>query len=62
MNVEHCGRLVLGVDSGLLAVQTEFSGTLASEESKACFVLPLREAVARFARRNTRSTETEVDG
>jgi hypothetical protein len=32
--------------------QCEFSGTLASEEAEACFVLPLREAVAHFARRN----------
>jgi hypothetical protein len=32
-----------------------------SEEAKACFfVLPLQEAVAHFARRNTRSTETEM--
>ena len=34
----------------------EFSETKASEESEACFVLPLQEAVAHFARRNTRSS------
>ena len=39
--------------------QSEFGATLASEESEACFVLPVREAVAHFARRNTRSMETE---
>jgi hypothetical protein len=33
---------------------------VASEETEACFVLPLREPVSHFARRNTRSTETEV--
>jgi hypothetical protein len=31
-----------------------------SEEAEACFVLPLREAVAHFARRNTRSADTEM--
>ena len=32
-----------------------------SEEAEACcFVLPLREAVAHFALRNTRSTDAEL--
>jgi hypothetical protein len=34
--------------------------TLMSEEAEACFVLPLREAVAHFALRNTKSADTEV--
>jgi hypothetical protein len=35
-----------------------------SEKAETCFVLSLREAVAHFARRNTRSTDTcySVDG
>ena len=37
------------------------SGTLMTEEAdEASFVLPLRETVAHFALRNTRSTETET--
>ena len=38
------------------------SGRLMAEEAKTCFVLPLREAVAHFARRDSRSAETEVGG
>ena len=37
-------------------------GDLVSEQAKASLVLPLREAVAHFARRDTRSAETEVGG
>jgi hypothetical protein len=33
-------------------------GDLVSEQAKASLVLPLREAVAHFARRDTRSAET----
>jgi hypothetical protein len=33
-----------------------------SEDAEACFVLPLREAFAHLAYRNTRSTETEMGG
>ena len=57
MSSMHRAGLV-GVRGGCR--QCEFSGILASEESDACLVLPLREAVAHFGRRNTRSTETEV--
>jgi hypothetical protein len=43
--------------------QCVVSGTLTSEEAKTYFVLPaLREALAHFARRNTRSTDTEMGG
>jgi hypothetical protein len=31
-----------------------------SEKAGACFVLPLREAVAHFARRNARSTDAKL--
>ena len=37
-------------------------GPLASEESETCFVLPLRKAIAHFARWGARSTETEMGG
>jgi hypothetical protein len=33
---------------------------LASKKAETCFVLPLREAVAHFARRNTRSTDAKM--
>ena len=33
-----------------------------SEEAEACLILPLRESVAHFARRNARSAETEMGG
>jgi hypothetical protein len=33
-----------------------------SEKAETCFVLPLREAVAHFARRNTRSTDAKMGG
>jgi hypothetical protein len=33
---------------------------LMSEEAETCFVLPLREAVAHFARQNTRSTDAKM--
>jgi hypothetical protein len=35
-------------------------GCLMSEKAETCFVLPLREAVAHFARRNTRSTDAKM--
>jgi hypothetical protein len=31
-----------------------------SKKAETCFVLPLREAVAHFARRNTRSTDAKM--
>jgi hypothetical protein len=40
--------------------QGESIGGLTSEKAETCFVLPLREAVAHFARRNTRSTDTQI--
>jgi hypothetical protein len=45
-------------------VETEcgVSGALLLEEAETWFVVPLREAVAHFARRNTRSTDTEQMG
>jgi hypothetical protein len=33
---------------------------LVSEKAETCFVLPLREAVAHFARRNARSTDAKM--
>jgi hypothetical protein len=33
---------------------------LMSEKAETCFVLPLREAVVHFARRNTRSTDAKM--
>ena len=36
------------------------SCTIASEKSETCFALPLRKAIAHFARRNARSAETEM--
>jgi hypothetical protein len=35
-------------------------GGLMSEKSETCFVLPLREAVAHFTGRNTRSTDAKM--
>jgi hypothetical protein len=38
------------------------SASLLLEEAETCFVLPLREAVAHFARRNARSTDAKKMG
>jgi hypothetical protein len=35
---------------------------LVAKQAEACFILPLREAIAHFARRDSRPTETEVGG
>jgi hypothetical protein len=45
---------------GCKGEQGEGIGGLMSEKAKSCFVLPLREAVAHFARRNARSTDTKM--
>jgi hypothetical protein len=41
------------VAGGCERKQGESIGGLMSEKAETCFVLPLREAVAHFARRNT---------
>ena len=53
-----------GCTDSVSLVEHFYCNQTASEESEACFVLSLREAVAHFARarRNWRSTKTEVVG
>jgi hypothetical protein len=57
---EHHGLVVAG---RLWKRHCGVSGALLSEEAQTCFVLPRREAVAHFARRNTGSTpDAEMGG
>jgi hypothetical protein len=50
----------LVVEGGLWRGQGGGIEGLMSEKAQTCFVLPLREAVAHFARGNTRSSDTKM--